>query len=56
MLDWSEPTTKPKAPLLHPAFAKAPKPVDTTGLGTIERGGARVSVDEKWMINTRALT
>jgi len=34
--------------------ATSEPPVDTTGLGEIERGGARVTVDEKRMINARA--
>jgi ribonucleoside-diphosphate reductase beta chain len=48
MLDWSEP--KPAAASLIPADAEA----DATGLGAIERGAARVSVDDKRMINARA--
>ena len=51
MLDWSEPkATSPLQPLggLNPISA------DATGLGEIERGGARVSVDDKRMINARA--
>ena len=57
MLDWTEPT--PPAPLvvLNPAFAIAAEEKATpalTGLGTIDRGGGRVSVDDKAMINCRA--
>ena len=49
-LDWSE--TRSAPPPLSPAF---PAPAaDAAGLGTIERGAARVSVDEKRMINCRA--
>jgi len=44
MLDFSEKTTAGNA---GPA-------ADATGLGTIERGGARVRVDDKAMINARA--
>jgi ribonucleoside-diphosphate reductase beta chain len=52
MLDWSEANDKPAPAPPHPAFAEpAPQGV---GLGAIERNGARVSVDQKAMINCRA--
>ncbi|MCZ4291611.1 ribonucleotide-diphosphate reductase subunit beta [Hoeflea alexandrii] len=41
-------------PNLEKNTATAEPPADTTGLGEIERGGARVTVDEKRMINARA--
>src|SRR5690606_25200653 len=48
MLDWSEPKTATPASFI-------PKtPADATGLGEIDRGAARVSVDDKRMINARA--
>ena len=53
MLDWTEPTTAEApspAALSTPSSASA----DGTGLGHIERGAARVSVDDKRMINARA--
>ncbi len=50
MLDWSEPKATPAMP---PLGGPAPA-TDATGLGQIERGGARVSVDDKRMINARA--
>jgi ribonucleoside-diphosphate reductase beta chain len=54
MLDWSAPSTEP-ARTVHPAFAlKSLPPVNATGLGAIDRGAARVSVDVKRMINSRA--
>jgi ribonucleoside-diphosphate reductase beta chain len=40
ILDWNDPSAKPEA--------------DATGLGTITEGAARVSVDDKAMINCRA--
>ena len=49
MLDWNEPRN---APL--PASASSALPADTTGLGSIDRRGGRVSVDEKAMIHCRA--
>jgi ribonucleoside-diphosphate reductase beta chain len=53
MLDWSEPAA-PARPLPS-ALAFAPLPSsEATGLGTIDRHGGRVSVDEKRMINCRA--
>src|SRR5690554_4382162 len=58
MLDWTEPTTASEAP--SPSItAAAPSTTpsasaDATGLGHIERGAARVSVDDKRMINARA--
>lgn len=50
MLNWSE--TKPK--IQNPVADAALPAADATGLGEIERGGARVSVDDKRMINARA--
>lgn len=50
MLDWSEPKTNP--PIPGPGV-HAPE-TDATGLGEIDRGAARVSVDDKRMINARA--
>ncbi len=49
MLDWSDPR-----PTFHPAAGKDAAAADATGLGAIERGAARVSVDDKRMINARA--
>jgi ribonucleoside-diphosphate reductase beta chain len=49
MLDWSEPSAT------KPVLAAVPVTDDhAAGLGAIERSGARVSVDEKAMINCRA--
>ena len=48
MLDWSE----PKAAHAPPVALKGE--FDATGLGVIERGAARVTVDDKRMINARA--
>src|ERR1700678_2084746 len=54
MLDWSG-TQAPTLPsTLPPAFDVKRGGVDATGLGAIERGAARVSVDEKRMLNGRA--
>src|SRR5688572_782316 len=53
MLDWSEPSASARA--LPPALATALiAPSVSTGLGTIDRRGGRVSVDDKRMINCRA--
>jgi ribonucleoside-diphosphate reductase beta chain len=52
MLDWSEPAGAPFA--APPAIGERKPPPDATGLGDIARGAARVSVDEKRMINARA--
>ncbi|OYY07472.1 MAG: ribonucleotide-diphosphate reductase subunit beta, partial [Rhizobiales bacterium 35-68-8] len=50
MLDWSDTRSSVPAPApVLPAEAS-----DATGLGAIDRNGARVSVDEKRMINARA--
>ena len=50
-----EPLTPATAPTARKPPAKAPSgPADATGLGEISRGGARVSVDDKAMINCRA--
>ena len=44
MLDWSDTSSASKAA----AFIPLPQaPADATGLGTIDRAGGRVSVDEK---------
>lgn len=48
MLDWSDVDVLMETPALVGAEP------DATGLGAIERGAARVSVDEKRMLNTRA--
>jgi ribonucleoside-diphosphate reductase beta chain len=50
MLDWTEPTSGRTSPILTGQSL----PGDATGLGRIDRGGARVSVDDKAMINCRA--
>ena len=53
-LDWSEPAAPPaKLVLTQPSAADIAGP-DPTGLGSIERGAARVRVDDKAMINCRA--
>src|ERR1700741_2257296 len=52
MLDWSDQTSS-AAPSPAAVFNTQP-PADQTGLGTIDRSGGRVSVDEKRMINCRA--
>jgi ribonucleoside-diphosphate reductase beta chain len=54
VLDWSEPAQPPSTLILT-----QPSPVDIagadpTGLGSIDRGAARVRVDDKAMINCRA--
>ena len=56
MLDWSEPTARASAVVPPPAFREPQQdtPADATGLGAIDRGAARVSVDDKAMINCRA--
>ncbi len=55
MLDWSETEAPTLPPALAPAFDMKPGGgADATGLGAIERGAARVSVDEKRMLNGRA--
>src|SRR6478752_3063340 len=53
MLDWSEPSAPARqAP---PAFVTTPVAVaDPTGLGTIDRRGGRILIDDKRMINCRA--
>ena len=51
MLDWSEPAGAPSRAEPTLAF-----PAEATGLGAIDRGAARVSVDDKAMINARAET
>jgi len=54
MLDWTEPTESPSILVLtQPSPADIAGP-DPTGLGDIERGAARVRVDDKAMINCRA--
>lgn len=53
MLDWTEVVEeKPTEFVLTPPRAKEDS--DTTGLGKIARGAARVRVDDKAMINCRA--
>ena len=52
MLDWSEPSAAARrAP---PSIVLNAAGADQTGLGTIDRHGGRVSVDDKRMINCRA--
>src|SRR5579862_6951522 len=53
MLDWSEPAapTRQTPPLFIPQAVAA---TESVGLGTIDRHGGRVSVDDKRMINCRA--
>ena len=53
MLDWSEPTAS-RHKAIPPFPAQAGAGADQTGLGTIDRHGGRVSVDDKRMINCRA--
>ena len=54
VLDWSEPAPPPaRLVLTQPSAADIAGP-DPTGLGAIERGAARVRVDDKAMINCRA--
>ncbi len=53
MLDWSEPKA-PSTAALAPLPTDDVPPTEATGLGEIERGGARVSVGDKRMINARA--
>ena len=54
MLDWTEPADVPSFLVLtQPSPADIAGP-DPTGLGDIERGAARVRVDDKAMINCRA--
>ena len=50
MLDWND-TTTASATSLNPS---TPPTTEPSGFGAIERGGARVTVDEKRMINARA--
>ncbi len=57
MLDWSD--TDAASNLRRRLHSRRPfssswKPADPTGLGTIDRAGGRISVDEKRMINCRA--
>jgi ribonucleoside-diphosphate reductase beta chain len=52
MLDWSDTDVKPVAPAPLIVFAKPA--AEPTGLGTIDRNGTRVSIDQKAMINCRA--
>jgi ribonucleoside-diphosphate reductase beta chain len=51
MLDWSEPT-RPALPI--PLINDTQTTAVAAGLGTIQRGGGRVSIDDKQMINCRA--
>jgi ribonucleoside-diphosphate reductase beta chain len=54
MLDWTDPVPAPSVLVLtQPTAADIAGP-DPTGLGGIERGAARVRVDDKAMINCRA--
>ena len=54
MLDWTEPAAAPAVLVLtQPSPSDIAGP-DPTGLGDIERGAARVRVDDKAMINCRA--
>jgi ribonucleoside-diphosphate reductase beta chain len=54
MLDWTEPAAVPSVLVLtQPSVSDIAGP-DPTGLGGIERGAARVRVDDKAMINCRA--
>ena len=53
MLDWSEPTAS-RHQAIPPFPAQPIARADQTGLGTIDRSGGRVSVDDKRMINCRA--
>jgi ribonucleoside-diphosphate reductase beta chain len=58
MLDWSEPAASSPLhpPIPHPGLAPAANEghADATGFGVIQRGGGRVGVDDKAMINCRA--
>ena len=54
MLDWSEPT-QPSAPTIRLKPESLSPEADATGLGEIDRRGGRVSVDDKRMINCRAV-
>lgn len=56
MLDWTNTEAAANAArAIHPALAPDQAPVaDATGLGDIVRGGGRVRVDDKAMINSRA--
>ena len=54
MLDWSDPVPPATQPAQQSAPAQALPAADATGLGEIDRGAARVSVDDKRMINSRA--
>jgi ribonucleoside-diphosphate reductase beta chain len=68
MLDWSDTSSSaparsaPPQTLAHndvasdssPCVTMTDIPVDATGLGEIDRGAARVRVDDKRMINARA--
>ena len=54
MLDWTEEIAE-EAPAVLILTPPSPKQeTDSTGLGNIDRGGARVRVDDKGMINCRA--
>lgn len=53
MLEWSDTKPAPAVPA-SVATGEGTPPADATGLGSIDRGGARISVDEKRMINARA--
>ena len=48
MLDWSQSDFASALPIPAPAMPAAEQ-ADATDLGSIERGGARVSIDDKAM-------
>ncbi len=55
MLDWSDPNpAAPKQYTVPDLSTGASGTADPTGLGHIDRGGGRVTVDDKAMINSRA--
>jgi ribonucleoside-diphosphate reductase beta chain len=54
MLDWSNTETTPVNTMPAIFAATDVSPPDATGLGEIDRGAARVRVDDKRMINARA--
>jgi ribonucleoside-diphosphate reductase beta chain len=54
VLDWSEPVEPPSTLILTQPSPADIAGTDPTGLGTIDRGAARVRVDDKAMINCRA--